>query len=93
MLAGQILNRRFLIKSMSIRGNIDDACFLRLFDEGKQQIGKVKGAKMINRHRHLNASFTELSLVHNHACIVDQDVNMAKILLYVLCKSLNRSSL
>lgn len=50
-------------------------------------------SKVINSHRHFYSPLVDLPIIHNHASIVYQNINMTELSLNIFCEFLNGSPL
>ncbi len=48
-------------------------------------------SKVINSHRHFYSPLVDLPIIHNHASIVYQYIDMSELSLNIFCKFLNGS--
>lgn len=67
-------------------GDIDDACFLGLAQQWKEEVGEQEMAEVVGRHGHLHSLFIHFLLVHHHTRIIDEDVDVGKLFFHAFRK-------
>jgi hypothetical protein len=53
---------------------------MRSLNVWEEEVGKVKWAEVVDGHCHLYSHFVDLSVIHNHACVVHKDINGLELL-------------